>query len=141
MPSGGGINRATINFTDPLMTGELVLNVGQVCFPTDLSIESGTVTIPFTVASSSGDYAGATGTGNINGEFSGSLGGGSTLTVNGINSSDFNVPTSTGGSGDVGGGPSPGATPELDSLTLFGSALLGLAGYMSLKRRGRSSAD
>jgi hypothetical protein len=33
------------------------------------------------------------------------------------------------------GGPNPSATPELDSLTLFGSALVGLSSYAVLRRR------
>jgi hypothetical protein len=40
-----------------------------------------------------------------------------------------------------GGGGGLGATPELDSLTLFGSALIGLAGYVGLRRRARRGQD
>jgi hypothetical protein len=36
-----------------------------------------------------------------------------------------------------GGGPGPGATPELDSLTLMGSGLAGLAAYLTVRMRAR----
>jgi hypothetical protein len=44
-----------------------------------------------------------------------------------------------GGSGGVGGGGGPGlgATPELDSLLLFGGGALGLAGYAITRARAR----
>jgi uncharacterized repeat protein (TIGR01451 family) len=42
-----------------------------------------------------------------------------------------------GGTGGGGGGVNPGATPELDSLFLFGSGLSGLAGYAALRWRSR----
>ena len=43
------------------------------------------------------------------------------------------------GGGDLGGGGAPGvgATPELDSLMLFGSGLAGLAGYAATRLRAR----
>jgi hypothetical protein len=45
------------------------------------------------------------------------------------------------GSGDggplPGGSPAPGATPELDSLLLFGSGLSGLGGYALMRLRAR----
>jgi Domain of unknown function DUF11 len=44
---------------------------------------------------------------------------------------------SGGGGGGGGGGVPPGATPELDSLLLFGSGLSGLAGYAALRLRTR----
>jgi hypothetical protein len=37
----------------------------------------------------------------------------------------------------IGEPPSPAATPELDSMTLLGSGLLGLGGYALLRRRAR----
>ncbi len=37
----------------------------------------------------------------------------------------------------IGQPPSPAATPELDSLTLLGSGLLGLGGYALLRLRAR----
>jgi hypothetical protein len=44
-----------------------------------------------------------------------------------------------GGSCSFGCPPGAGATPEMDSLTLFGSGLSGLAGYAYLRLRGRRS--
>ena len=45
---------------------------------------------------------------------------------------------SGGGGGDTGGGGvDAAATPELDSLLLFGSGLSGLAGYATLRLRSR----
>jgi hypothetical protein len=46
-----------------------------------------------------------------------------------------------GGGGDGGGGVPPDATPELDSLLLFGSGLSGLAGYGLLRLRTRKRRD
>jgi hypothetical protein len=39
------------------------------------------------------------------------------------------------GGGGTGGGPGPGDTPELDSLALFATGLLGLLGYAQRRRR------
>ena len=50
------------------------------------------------------------------------------------------VPGGGGGGdpGDIGGGlPPVNATPELDSLALMGSGLLGLGGYALLRLRAR----
>lgn len=50
---------------------------------------------------------------------------------------DVSAPSGGGCPGCPVGGPSPSATPELDSLLLFGSGLAGLAGYGSLRWRSR----
>ena len=42
-----------------------------------------------------------------------------------------------GGGGPGGGGPSAGETPELGSLALLASGLLGLGGYARLRLRAR----
>jgi len=138
-PASGGTNQATINFADPMIRGQLVLSTGQICLPTDLSMESGTISIPFIIVSGTGDYVGAAGSGSLGGAFSGSVLGGSSLTISSLSSTDFIVSGggSSGGTGGSGGGPNPGATPELDSLTLFGSALAGIGGYLGLRHRAR----
>ena len=46
-----------------------------------------------------------------------------------------------GGAGDGVGGPGPQATPELDSLVLFGSGLSGLGGYVLMRIRARRRVD
>jgi hypothetical protein len=45
--------------------------------------------------------------------------------------------TGGGGGGGNGGPPSPAATPELDSLLLFGVGLSGLGGYAVTRFRAR----
>jgi hypothetical protein len=45
------------------------------------------------------------------------------------------LPAGGGGGGCVACPPNPGQTPELDSIMLFGTGLMGLAGYVL--RRGR----
>jgi hypothetical protein len=52
-------------------------------------------------------------------------------TNSGVNSPGANNP------GVNSQGPNPAATPELDSLVLFGIGALGLLGYLGLQRRRR----
>lgn len=138
-PAPGATNQATITFTNPASSGQLVMNLGQVCLPTDLQVHSGTVAIPFSVQSGTLDYAGATGTGTIDRTFEGSILAPPILTLATVNSANFNVPTA---SGDPGTGiPNPAATPELSSLTLFGSALLSFGGYIGVRRLTRRAPE
>ena len=43
--------------------------------------------------------------------------------------------------GGTGGSPSPGATPELDSLVLFGTGLSGLTSYLWRRQRSRQKTQ
>ncbi len=45
------------------------------------------------------------------------------------------VPNMQPGGGTTAGPPSPGATPELDSVLLFGTGLIGVGGYLLRRRR------
>lgn len=101
---------------------------------------------------SQGIYAGATGKGGITGSWTTTetcdpstaslcgFSGGSlavlTLTMVSIPNLTVVPPcTSDCGTGTGGGGPNPGATPELDSLLLFTTGLLSLGGYVAVRRR------
>ena len=133
-------NQATIDFAN---SNSLVLALGQVCLPTDLTVESGTASMPFSILSGTNDYACATGSGTVNVNFDGSILFGSNLTVLSLSSSNFSAPAppcgTNGGNGGNGGGGNPGQTPELDSLALFGAGLISAAGYLKLRRRARKA--
>jgi hypothetical protein len=144
-PAAGETNLATVMFTSSVATGQLMLSTGSMCLPTDLSIEAGAFSIPFTVQSGTGDYAGASGSGVLTGNFDGSILGGSTLTFLNLASANFSVPVSNPCLASICDPglppPSPGATPELDSLVLFGSGLTGVAAYLLRRRRASRIID
>jgi hypothetical protein len=48
--------------------------------------------------------------------------------------------TTGGGGGNGDGSPGVGATPELDSLALFGSGILGVLGFIRLRKRARNNS-
>ncbi len=119
----------------------------------------------FTVdsAASTGAYVGATGSGTIDGIWSTTVacvdGDGNAIqqcglsgeqlgafTLNSVSIPNLDIGGNGGctincggGGGGGGGGQIPGATPELDSIALFGSGLSGLAGYVLLRRRARKA--
>jgi hypothetical protein len=66
------------------------------------------------------------------------------FTLQSVSIPDLEIVTGGGGGGGgcvvscgPGGGTIPGATPELDSVALFGSGLASLGGYLLLRRRAR----
>jgi hypothetical protein len=118
--------------------------------------------LTFTVdpTASTGIYAGATGSGSIDGTWSTTaacsdadgnpvqncgLSGEplAAFTLNGVSIPDLDIGNGggcivgCGGGGGGGGGPIPSATPELESMSLFGSGLARLGGYILLRRRAR----
>ncbi len=136
----GEINQAILNFTGAGATGQVVLDTGGLCVPPTF-MEDPTkpltkFSVPFTVHSGNLDFLGATGSGSLDGQFPNSIFGGPTFTFLTVNSPDFNVPslTCTDPNG-CNGNPNPGATPELDSIVLFGSGLSGIVAYAVRRRR------
>jgi hypothetical protein len=113
---------------------------------------------------STGIYAGATGTGAIDGTWTTSVSckdssgnpimscglSGEALanfTLASVSLPELTIPgggggctVGCGGGGGGGGGGIPDATPELDSVTMFASGLVGLGGYVLLRRRARGSS-
>jgi hypothetical protein len=136
-----GTNQAILSFAPYNASGQLVLGTGSLCLPADVSLETGEFSIPFTVQSGTGIYEGATGRGVLMGQFAGSILGGSSLTFMNISSSNLSLPVpSPCADLECVPGPdpiSPGATPELDSLILFGSGIVGIGTY--LRRRYTAS--
>src|SRR5260221_273734 len=127
-PTSGGVNQAVLNFTGTGTTGQVLLNTGGFCAPkdvVDLSLPTN-FTIPFTVQSGTQDFLGAAGSGTLHGQFPRSILGGQQLTFLTLNNSEFIVPpvTCTDPNG-CNGNPNPRATPELDSLVLFGTGRSG----------------
>jgi hypothetical protein len=113
---------AVFTFTDPKTNA--VVGTLDVAFQSPLCWNGQTQSsITFTVKSGTGVFSGATGGGLAQYEYTPPLGG---LQL-----------------GGTGFDPAPmlGATPELDSLVLFGSGIVGVAGYVLLRRRARRSAD
>jgi len=134
-PTSGGVNQVTLTFTAVGASGQLIGTSGALCFVNDPTIEQGNVSIPFTIQSGTQDFAGAVGSGTLTGTFAGSVLGGSSITLDTVNSEftvlggggcDPNDPTCNGG---------PGATPELDSILLFGTGLSGIVAYAVRRRR------
>jgi hypothetical protein len=140
-PTSGETNQAVLNFTGVGATGQVVLTTDVLCVPKDIGHDPNQpppitkFSLPFSVHSGDQDFLGANGTGTLEGQFPGSILGAS-LTVLSLNSSDFNVPVlgCTDPNG-CNGNPTPGATPELDSILLFGSGLSGLVAYAVRRRR------
>jgi hypothetical protein len=128
-PTLGGTNQAILDFTSPGKTGQLTVTTGSICLPTDPSIESGTFTIAYTILSGTGDFATQTGDGALIAPYVGSLMGpvGLFTTL----PPDICLIDPNGCNGNPGGG----ATPELDSLVLFGTGLSGVVVYAIRRRR------
>jgi hypothetical protein len=125
----------------------LTLRTTQFCLKSPVGDLSGNLGGQVSVVSGTGNYAGATGSGTFSGTYTADslLFLDSQMTFSSyslavtlpVTTCDPLDPTCSGS----GGGPGVGSTPELDSLTLFGSALLSLGAYAALRRRARRSRD
>ena len=124
--------------SSPSTSSSIVMDTqGQFCgSPPPGPNSPATVVGPYTITSGTGGFAGASGSGTVTGTYTG--GNTAQLVFSDI-SGTLTLPASGAGGGGGVGGVNFAATPELDSLLLFGSGVLGLAGYALARSWARSA--
>ena len=139
-PVTGPTNLTQITFNDA-QQGTITLKIDTFCLGPDATGNldtSGPITGTFTVTGGTCNYNAATGAGDFNGSWSSTSAGGFPINPL-LVTFTFNQLTSTPKTCGGGGGGGGNATPELDSLLLFGSGLGGGVSYLLMRRRANRS--
>ena len=122
---------STLTLVGSDKTSTLAINTAGT-FTIGVNGSTWTLSGPYTVGTNTGVYAGVSGSGTFSPAYNVAT---SSISLNAP--SGLSAPSGNGGGNPLGGNGGLGATPELDSIALFGSGVLGLAGYGLLRFRAR----